>query len=203
MTFKLPKLPYSYDALEPYIDKETMKIHYSKHHAAYIHKLNDTLESVDSVEDKSIENILKDIDSIPEEKKQLVINHGGGHANHSLFWEIMTPDAPDKPDGELFMVIENTFGSYEDFKDKFTEKAITLFGSGWVFLVVTKDKTLEVTRQSFQNSPLMHDQVPILGLDLWEHAYYLKYQNKRAEYIEAWWNLVNWKEVEKKFLEIK
>ena len=201
MTFKLPELPYSYEALEPYIDKETMEIHHSKHHAAYVQKLNLALENVDFVKDKPIEEILKDIDSIPEEKKQAVINHGGGHANHSLFWEIMTPKAPEKPEGEFLNNIDSTFGSFDDFKDEFTEKSTALFGSGWVFLVITKDNALEITRQSFQNSPFMYGQVPILGLDLWEHAYYLKYQNKRAEYIDAWWNVVNWKEVEKRFLD--
>lgn len=203
MTFKLPELPYSYDALEPYIDKETMEIHHNKHHAAYIQKLNEAIEGVDSLKEKSIEDILKDIDSLPKEKKQAVINHGGGHANHSLFWEIMTPNAPEKPEGELLKALEGTFGSFSDFKDKFTEKTTTLFGSGWVFLVITDEKTLEITRQSFQNSPLMYGQIPLLGLDLWEHAYYLKYQNKRPEYVDAWWNVVNWKEVEKRFLESK
>jgi Fe-Mn family superoxide dismutase len=130
------------------------------------------------------------------------MNHGGGHVNHSLFWEIMIPNAPEKPEGELLNAINSTFGSFNDFKDKFTEKSTALFGSGWVFLVINKDNTLEITRQSFQNSPLMYNQVPILGLDLWEHAYYLKYQNKRADYIDAWWKVVSWKEVEKRLKEI-
>lgn len=199
MRFELPKLPYSYDALEPYIDSETLEIHYSKHHATYVEKLNTALKGIDNIEDKSIEDILKDINIIPENVRQAVINNGGGHANHSLYWETMSPKSAKIPSGELADEINNVFGSFDSFKEKFTEKSLSLFGSGWVFLIVTKDKKISIKRHSFQNSPFLQGNTPLLGLDLWEHAYYLKYRNKRADYISAWWNIVNWKEVSRRY----
>ena len=199
--FKLPDLPYAYDALEPYIDKETMELHHSKHHASYVDNLNKALEGHDDLLNKGVEELLLDIDSIPEDIKQKVINHGGGHANHTLFWNTMNSKPKDAPEGELSEVLNSTFGDLDAFKEKFTEKAMGIFGSGWAFLILTPDNKFELKRQSFQNSPLMNGNTPLLGLDVWEHAYYLKYQNRRADYIKAWWNVVNWDAVEKNFTE--
>jgi len=199
--FKLPDLPYAYDALEPYIDKETMELHHSKHHASYVDNLNKALEGHDDLLNKGVEELLLDIDSIPEDIKQKVINHGGGHANHTLFWNTMNPKPKGAPEGELSEVLNSTFGDLDAFKEKFTEKAMGIFGSGWAFLILTPDNKFELKRQSFQNSPLMNGNTPLLGLDVWEHAYYLKYQNRRADYIKAWWNVVNWDAVEKNFTE--
>lgn len=192
--FKLPDLPFEYDALEPHIDAKTMEIHHSKHHAGYVAKLNTALEGYDVLLSESLETLLGNIDKVPEDIQQSVINNGGGHANHSLFWDILSPDAGGTPVGDLAKAIDETFGSFDEFKQKFSEKAASLFGSGWVFLIVNEG-TLEIKRHSFQNSPLMNGNTPILGLDVWEHAYYLKYQNKRAEYIEAFWNVVDWEKV--------
>ena len=198
--FELPDLPYNYDALEPHIDKETMNLHHRKHHASYVDNLNKTLEGNEELLGKSIEDLLSGIDNVPEDIKQKVINYGGGHANHSLFWNTMNPKPKHAPEGELEDVSNSTFGNLDSLKEKFTEKAMSVFGSGWVFLILTSDKKLELKRHSFQNSPLMDGNTPLLGLDLWEHAYYLKYNNRRAEYIEAWWNVVNWKAVEDNFV---
>lgn len=200
---KLPDLPYEYNALEPYIDEETMHLHHDKHHAGYVEKLNKALEGHTELLNKPIEKLLADVENIDEDIRQSVINNGGGHANHSLFWEILRPSEAASeggmgPSGKLAEAIDSTFGRFEDFKTKFTEKAMGIFGSGWAFLIV-KDGKLELKRHSFQNSPYMHGNVPILGLDVWEHAYYLKYQNRRAEYVEAWWNVVNWKRVSENF----
>jgi len=204
--FTLPELPYKYSALEPYIDAKTMEIHHSKHHRAYVDNLNKALEGHPQFFEKSIEEILKDINSVPEEICQAVINHGGGHANHSFFWKVMAPHFAEldsasrgEPQGELAKAIDGTFGDFSKFKEAFTAKAMGVFGSGWAFLVVTPEKKLELTRQSFQNSPLMYGNAPILGIDVWEHAYYLKYQNRRVEYVDAWWNVVNWTQVEENF----
>ena len=198
MAFELPELTYDYGALEPYIDEETMRLHHDKHHGGYVEKLNKALEGNDDLLDKKIEDLLREIDKVPEEIRQTVINNGGGHANHSLFWEVLKINNGESPKGKLIEEINKTFGSFENFKEKFSEKAMSVFGSGWVFLIV-ENKKLEIKRHSFQNSPYMHDHTPILGIDVWEHAYYLKYQNRRAEYIEAWWNVVNWKQVEENF----
>ncbi len=198
--FKLPDLPYEYDALEPYIDKETMGFHHGKHHASYVDNLNIVLEGNGELLGKSVGELLSGIDKVPEDIKQKVINHGGGHANHSLFWKTMTPKPKDAPEGELGDVLNSTFGNLDAFKEKFTEKAMSVFGSGWAFLILNPDKKLELKRQSFQNNPLMNGNIPLLGLDVWEHAYYLKYQNRRAEYIEAWWYVVNWEAVEVNFV---
>jgi Fe-Mn family superoxide dismutase len=197
--YKLPDLPYAYDALEPHIDKKTMKLHYGKHHAGYVAKLNKALEKHDKLLNMKIENLLADIKNVPEDTRQAVINSGGGHANHSFFWKIMSPSPQKAPKGKLASAIKADFGSLNNFRDKFFEKAMGVFGSGWAFLVVNKNKKLELTRQSFQNSPLLYDNTPILGIDVWEHAYYLKYQNRRADYIKAWWNVLNWEEAEKNY----
>lgn len=202
--FTLPKLPYEYNALEPFIDEETMHLHHDKHHQAYIDKLNAALEKYTDLQNKTIEELLSDTDSLPEDIRQTVINNGGGHVNHSFFWEILRPaeaggEVGMAPTGELLEAINKTFGSFEEFKKQFSEKATTVFGSGWAFLVKTPKGELKLKRQSFQNSPISDGQIPILGLDVWEHAYYLKYQNRRAEYIEAWWNVVNWKKAEEIF----
>ena len=198
MAFKLPDLPYDYSALEPHIDARTMEIHHSKHHAGYVTKLNAALENHKELADKSIKDLLSNIDEIDEDIRQAVINNGGGHANHSLFWTILSPDGGGEPGGDLAKEIKNEFGTFEKFKEDFSAKATSLFGSGWVFLTVSSGK-LQIKRHSFQNSPLMHGSPPILGLDVWEHAYYLKYQNRRPEYVAAFWSVVNWKEVEKLF----
>lgn len=189
--FTLPDLPYATDALEPYIDKQTMEIHHGKHHAAYVDNLNKALAGHDNLLNMPVEELLKNIDQVPEGSRQAVINHGGGHANHSIFWKIMSPN-PSNPSKSLLSALNSTFGSLDKFKEGFTAIAMSVFGSGWAFLIKKPDGSLALKRHSFQNSPLMHGNVPILGIDVWEHAYYLKYQNRRADYIQAWWNVVNW-----------
>jgi len=196
--YKLPKLPYPYNALEPYIDEVTMKIHHTKHHQAYVDNLNNVI-SKSPLSKLGIEDLLKNIDRVPKEIRQTVINNGGGHANHSFFWKIMTPKS-SHPKGKLLEMLSSKFGSLEKFKEAFFERAMSLFGSGWTFLIVTKGGRIRLKRHSFQNSPLMKGAIPILGIDLWEHAYYLKYQNRKADYIKAWFNVVNWQEAEKNFL---
>ena len=201
MTFTLPKLPYEFDALEPYIDAKTMEIHHDKHHATYVKKLNESLEKHPNFFDKDINEIMKNIKSVPENIRQAVINHGGGHSNHTLFWEILSKDK-NKLSKELSEAIDSKFGSFEEFKKKFSDMANSKFGSGWAWLVV-KDNELEIISTSNQDSPLMNNQIPILGLDLWEHAYYLKYQNKRPDYTEAFWNVINWEKVSENFKSAK
>jgi Fe-Mn family superoxide dismutase len=203
MPFSLPPLPYPYDALEPYIDKLTMEIHHTKHHAGYVNNLNKALESAPELANKSLEELLANNCAIvPEKIRTAVRNHGGGHINHSLFWEIMGPKAGGEPRGKLAEAINQTFGSFEKFKEQFTEAALGRFGSGWAWLVLTPDKKIEVYSTANQDSPLMEGKIPILGLDVWEHAYYLKYQYRRADYVQAWWNVVNWAAVEKRFTSI-
>ena len=197
MTHQLPKLPYAYDALEPHIDKMTMEIHHTKHHQAYIDNLNKALETNPKLQKLSVEELLAKIDLVPSSIRQVVINNAGGHANHSFFWKIMTPQKTS-PGAKTLRILNKKFGSLDKFKEEFTSKAMGVFGSGWAYLLVTKSGDLMLKRHSFQNSPLMHENMPILGIDVWEHAYYLKYQNRRAEYIKAWWNVVNWNEVEKR-----
>ena len=206
MTFELLPLSYSYDALEPYIDAQTMQIHHDKHHATYVEKLNKALEKYPDLQSKSLENLLKDLNSIPEDIRTAVRNHGGGHFNHSFFWKVMDPPSPKasagkggEPSGDLGGIIKSEFGSFEDFKKKFSDAAATLFGSGWAWLVKSGDGKLSVVPTLNQDSPLSQGLTPLLGLDIWEHAYYLKYQNRRPEYIEAWWNVVNWEQVEENF----
>lgn len=200
MTFTLPDLPYSFDALEPHIDAETMEIHHDKHHKGYVDKLNAAVEGTEFA-DMSITELLKNIESVPEEKRKAVINSGGGHANHTLFWEIMSKEGGELS-GELAEAIDKKFGSFEKFKEEFTTAATTVFGSGWAWLVIN-DGQLEIIARPNQDSPLMDNLTPILGLDVWEHAYYLKYQNKRPDYIEAFFNVINWKKVEEFFEESK
>ena len=202
MVYEVPKLPYAFDSLEPYIDAKTMEIHHDKHHQGYVDKLNKALEDVSELEDKSIEELLKDIESVPEGIRGTVINNGGGHANHSLFWEILSPEKREC-EGDLLMAINQKFGGLDNFKEKFTNAALTRFGSGWVWLIINKNNELEVLSTANQDSPLMDGLKPILGLDVWEHAYYLTYQNRRPEYVEAFWNLVNWKKVSEFFIEAK
>lgn len=195
--FTLPELPYSYDALEPAIDQETMKIHHDKHHAAYVNNLNDALKGNEHLSHLSIEEILKTLDQVPENIRMKVRNNGGGHYNHSLFWTVMTPGGSIEPKGELLKAINSTFGQFDSFKEQFTTKALGRFGSGWIWLVKKEDNTLEIVDTANQDNPISNEVTPILGLDVWEHAYYLKYKNVRAEYVSAWWSVVNWDEVMK------
>ncbi len=198
MAFTLPPLPYASDALEPNIDKTTMDIHHDKHHGAYVTNLNKALESAPDLQNKSIEELLaNNLAAIPESIKTAVRNNGGGHANHSLFWNLMAPNGGGAPKGEVESVITSNFGSFDGFKEKFNAAATTRFGSGWAWLVKDSGGKFEIISTANQDNPLMDGKKPILGLDVWEHAYYLKYQNRRPEYIAAWWNVVNWNEVNK------
>lgn len=194
MAFTLPELAYAYDALEPHIDARTMEIHHTKHHQAYINNANAALEG-HPMASKSVEEVLQNLDAVPADKKQAIINNAGGHANHSLFWTVLAPNAGGSPSGDLAAAIDSTFGSFDAFKEKFASAAATRFGSGWAWLVVNKDGGLEVTSTANQDSPLMNGQTPILGLDVWEHAYYLNYQNRRPDYVKGFWNVVNWSKV--------
>lgn len=198
MAFSLPPLPYDYTALEPHVDEQTMRIHHDKHHATYVNNLNAALESQPELQGKSIEELLSDINSVPENIRTAVRNNGGGHANHTLFWEIMGPNGGGQPTGELAAAIDQSFGSFDAFKEQFAKAATTRFGSGWAWLLASGG-TLEITSTQNQDSPLMEGRTPILGLDVWEHAYYLKYQNRRPDYINAWWNTVNWDAVSQRF----
>ncbi|MCM4160155.1 superoxide dismutase [Antarcticibacterium flavum] len=202
MAFELPKLKYAFDALEPHIDAKTMEVHHDKHHAGYTSKLNAAIEGTDN-EGKTIENILKNLDK----SNSAVRNNGGGYYNHNLFWEIMSPDGGGKPEGELAQAIDSAFGSFEAFKDEFSNAAATQFGSGWAWLCVHEGGKVEICSTPNQDNPLMPGVgcggTPILGLDVWEHAYYLKYQNKRPEYIDAFFNVINWKEVSTRYAQAK
>ena len=196
MAYELPSLPYAYDALEPHIDARTMEIHHTKHHAGYVNKLNAALEGHPELAAKPIDQLLREIDQVPDSIRQAVINNGGGHANHSLFWQIMTPGGGGTPGGALAEAINATFGGFDKFRDTFSTNAATRFGSGWSWLVVRPDGSLAAYSTANQDSPYMQGDTPILGLDVWEHAYYLKYQNRRPDYIAAWWNVVNWPKVQ-------
>lgn len=198
MAFELPQLPYAYDALEPHIDKETMNIHHTKHHNTYVTNLNAALEGNEELLSKSVEEIVANLDAVPEEKRTAVRNNGGGHANHSLFWTIISPNGGGQPTGELAEAITSKFGSYDSFKEEFAKAATTRFGSGWAWLAVNNGE-IEITSTPNQDSPLSEGKTPIIGLDVWEHAYYLNYQNRRPEYINAFWNVVNWDEAEKRY----
>ena len=200
MAHELKPLPYDYDALEPYIDKETMQIHHDKHHKTYIDKLNTALEKHSDLKKKPVEELLMNLDSIPEDIKQAVINHGGGTFNHNFFWETLKKDVKEK--GKILDEIKKTFDSYEKFKKQFSDAALNLFGSGWVWLVLDKKK-LKIVQTKNQNSPISDRFAPLIGIDVWEHAYYLKYQNKRADYVEAFFHLINWEKVEELFLKAK
>ncbi|MDA3973503.1 superoxide dismutase [Enterococcus thailandicus] len=202
MTYTLPDLPYAYDALEPYIDEETMHLHHDKHHNTYVTNLNAAIEKYPELGEKSVEELISDMDAIPEDIKTAVRNNGGGHANHSFFWKIMAPNAGGEPTGAIKEAIDAAFGDFASFKAEFKTAATGRFGSGWAWLVVDDGK-LVVTSTANQDSPLMEGQVPVLGLDVWEHAYYLNYKNVRPDYIEAFWNLVNWDEVNKQFEQAK
>ncbi|MFH0792465.1 MAG: superoxide dismutase [bacterium] len=195
MPFQLPSLPYPYNALEPHIDARTMEIHHIKHHNAYITNVNKALEGQTALAAKSVEDLLRDIKGVPENIRQTVINNGGGHANHSLFWQIMGPCKGGDPKGAIADAINGTFGDFAKFKDEFSKAGATRFGSGWAWLVREGSGKLSIYSTANQASPLMQGIKPILGLDVWEHAYYLNYQNRRADYIAAWWNVVNWDKV--------
>lgn len=203
MIHQLPNLPYSYDALEPYIDQATMNIHHTKHHAAYVNNLNAALEKYPELQAKSLEELLKGLDGIPKEIYWTVRNNGGGHYNHTLFWTILGPGEGGQPSGELLERLKTKFGSFDQFKEAFGKAALTRFGSGWAWLVLNKDKSLDIVSTANQDSPISDGLNPLLGLDVWEHAYYLKYQNKRADYINAWWSVVNWKAVEERYAVLK
>lgn len=198
MPHSLPPLAYAYDALEPHIDAQTMEIHYSKHHQTYINNLNAALEGTPFAE-VAIEDLLRQVKELPQNLQGAVINQGGGHANHSLFWTVMSPSGGGLPDGDLARAIEAELDGFEAFKDVFTKAALSRFGSGWAWLSVTPDKRLLVESSANQDSPLMHGNTPILGLDVWEHAYYLRYQNRRPEYIGAFYNVVDWNEVARRY----
>ncbi|PAE43978.1 superoxide dismutase [Bacillus sp. 7884-1] len=198
MAFELPQLPYAYDALEPHIDKETMNIHHTKHHNTYVTNLNNALQGNEELLSKSVEEVVANLDAVPEPVRIAVRNNGGGHANHALFWQILSPNGGGAPTGELADAINNKFGSLESFKEEFAKAATTRFGSGWAWLSVSNGE-LEVSSTPNQDSPLMEGKTPILGLDVWEHAYYLNYQNRRPDYISSFWNVVNWDEVSKRY----
>jgi superoxide dismutase, Fe-Mn family len=199
MAFELPPLPYSEDALEPHIDARTMSIHHDKHHATYLNNLNNALEKHPDLQAKSIEELLGDLNRIPEEIRTVVRNNGGGYANHNLFWEIMSPDGGGEPTGDLAQAINQKFGGFAAFKEEFTKAATGRFGSGWAWLSLAANGNLELSSTPNQDSPLMEGKRPLLGLDVWEHAYYLKYQNRRPDYIEAWWNVVDWEAVAERY----
>jgi len=202
MSFELPDLPYDYDALEPHIDEKTMKIHHGKHHQGYTNKLNAALEGHEFA-DLDIEEVLKRIEEVPADKKQAVINSGGGFANHNLFWTVMSPNGGGNPSGDLAKAINEKFGSFDKFKEKFSSTAASQFGSGWGWLCVNDSGELVVASTANQDSPYMNGLTPILGVDVWEHAYYLNYQNRRPDYLNAFWNVVNWDQVEKNYQDAK
>jgi Fe-Mn family superoxide dismutase len=193
MAYSVPDLPYGYDALEPHIDEETMRLHHDKHHQAYVDKANAALEGTEW-EDKDVEEVLRNLDQLPDDKRTAVRNNGGGHANHSFFWEIMSPDGGGEPDGDLAGAIDEAFGSFGDFQDQLKAAGVGQFGSGWAWLV-HDGSGLAVVSTPNQDTPISEGKAPLLGVDVWEHAYYLKYQNKRPDYIDAWWNVVNWEKV--------
>ncbi len=203
MAFELPPLPYPMDALEPHIDARTMEIHHGKHHNAYTTKLNAALEGQSSLAGKSVEDILRDIKSLPDSIRTAVQNNGGGYVNHNLFWQIMCKDGGGTPGGSIGPAINDVFGSFDAFKDKFSNAAATRFGSGWAWMGLDQNGKLHVGSTANQDSPYMNKHIPILGLDVWEHAYYLNYQNRRPDYIAAWWNVVNWKKVDELYTAAK
>jgi Fe-Mn family superoxide dismutase len=199
MAYTLPDLPYDYNALEPHIDARTMEIHHTKHHQAYVNNANAALKGHAELEQLSVEDLLRQIDRVPEDIRTALRNNAGGHANHSLFWQIMSPNGGGEPTGALADAIRKSFGDFNSFKEKFSNAGKGRFGSGWAWLVVDKDGNLKIVDTANQDSPYMSGETPILGLDVWEHAYYLKYQNKRPDYVEAWWNIVDWDEVGRRY----
>ena len=203
MAFELPPLPYDYNALEPYIDEQTMHLHHDKHHQAYVNNVNAALQGLPQFENMSVEDLMRHINEVPENVRTAVRNNGGGHANHSMFWQIMKPNGGGEPTGELAQAINSKFGSFDQFKAAFNDAGAKRFGSGWAWLVMDQSGNLSVISTANQDSPLMDGQFPIMGNDVWEHAYYLKYQNRRPEYLAAWWNVVNWDEVAKRYQQAK
>ena len=197
--FVLPPLPYAYNALEPFIDEQTMKLHHDKHHLAYVNSLNAAIAKYPQFQNATIEDLFQDLSKVPDDIRSIVKNQGGGHVNHSMFWEIMAPKAGGKPTGEIAKAIVREFGSFSDFQKQFNEAGLKRFGSGWSWLIRAKDGKLKIISTANQDSPLLDGNYPILGNDVWEHAYYLKYQNRRADYLNAWWNVVNWDEVNRRY----
>jgi Fe-Mn family superoxide dismutase len=195
MAFELSPLPYNYDALDPYIDAQTMQVHHDLHHQAYVNNLNAALEKYPELQSKSPEELIKDLSNLPQDITGPVRNNGGGHVNHTMFWQIMAPNAGGEPTGAIAQAISENFGDFESFKQKFNDAGTKQFGSGWVWLVRTTDGKIEITSSPNQDNPMSSGHFPIMGNDVWEHAYYLKYQNRRAEYLKQWWNVVNWDEV--------
>jgi Fe-Mn family superoxide dismutase len=199
MAFELPPLPYDYSALESAIDTQTMQIHHDKHHAAYVTNLNNALQGIAQFDGVSVEDVLRRINDVPDNVRTAVRNNAGGHANHSMFWQIMTPNGGGEPSGALANAINSTFGSFEQFKTTFNDNGVKRFGSGWTWLVIDQQGKLAALSTANQDSPLMDGHYPVMGNDVWEHAYYLRYQNRRPDYLAAWWNVVNWEEVSKRF----
>ena len=202
MAYELPPLPYSYDALEPSIDARTMEIHYTKHHQTYVNNVNAAIQGHSDLEGLSVEDLLRNINRVPEDIRTKVRNNAGGHANHSMFWTIMGPNKGGEPTGELASAISSAFGDFATFKSQFTQAAVDRFGSGWAWLVLNNGQ-LQILSTANQDSPLMDGMYPVMGLDVWEHAYYLKYQNRRPEYIAAWWDVVDWDAVAKRYAQAK
>jgi superoxide dismutase, Fe-Mn family len=203
MAFEVPSLPYGYDALEPYIDNETMHLHHDKHHAAYVNNLNAALKDQAQFASMNVDELMRHINDVPESIRTAVRNNGGGHSNHSMFWQIMGPNAGGAPTGDLASAINSTFGSFDAFKAAFNDAGAKRFGSGWAWLILDQSGKLQVISTANQDSPLMDGNYPIMGNDVWEHAYYLKYQNRRPDYLAAWWNVVNWNEVAKRFAQAR
>ena len=197
--FTLPPLPYAYDALDPYIDSQTMTFHHDKHHMGYVKNLNEAIALYPEFAGKSVEELLQNLDSFPEDIRDTVRNNAGGHANHTMLWSIMTPDSQSMPTGAIAAAIDSTFGDFTTFKEEFNTAGKKVFGSGWAWLVMNDDGELEVTSTSNQDNPMIEGKYPIMGNDVWEHAYYLKYQNKRSDYLDAWWNVVDWDEINQRF----
>ena len=203
MAYELPPLPYPKEALEPHIDAQTMEIHHDKHHAAYVNTVNKAIAGKPELEKKTVEELISNLDAVPTDIRTVVRNHGGGHANHSMFWKIMAPKAGGTPTGRIAEDIKAAFGSLDAFKEKFEAAGVGRFGSGWAWLIVNKAGKLEITSTANQDNPLMEGLKPVFGCDVWEHAYYLKYQNRRPDYLKAWWNVVNWAEVDKNYQRAK
>ncbi len=199
MAFELPPLPYDYTALEPYIDEQTMRLHHDKHHQTYVTNLNNALQGQSQFENLGIEDLMRRINEVPENIRTAVRNNGGGHVNHSMFWQIMKPNGGGEPTGALAQAITQTFGSFDQFKAAFNDAGTKRFGSGWVWLVMNSSGNLQVISTANQDSPFMDGLYPVMGNDVWEHAYYLKYQNRRADYLNAWWNVVNWDEIARRY----
>jgi superoxide dismutase, Fe-Mn family len=198
MAYEVPALPYAYNALEPHIDEQTMHLHHDKHHAAYVAKLNGAVEKHPDLQKKSAEELIRNLSALPEDIRNVVRNNGGGHVNHTMFWQIMGPKAGGAPSGAIADAITKTFGSFDAFKEKFEAAGVNQFGSGWAWLVRTKSGEFQIKSTANQDNPISNGEFPVMGNDVWEHAYYLKYQNRRPDYLKAWWNVVNWAEINKR-----